>query len=720
MNEHKRKSFVDLPNEIIAHIATYLDNNDIIDCMCVSRSWNSFFRTFRRLSVDLVEKASAAAFLAALKEQSSQKTKRRKLDTTQQMDNLGQYVRQLRLEDGLMTSSNMQQLAAMCPNVTTVRFDWYDGGNPPKESTKSTRRFRSPIPFFEHFHPATLTCLDLDGEFAPSMSVVFTWDTILDVLRRLPQLESLTMTFDRFFPALSYMEELHTLCPKLIRLKIGWVNWRNDDTSIPQSKIKHVTPSATMRSLSFPSAMSADWRMQSTPWYQYITHKYPSLTSLEIFPVAQYKGFLPNPPSRDDNTLQLRSIWPNLATLNFDVFTGHPCTALPLLVKGIPNVTLRGDVTVHFSQWISNDATHNITQLSISTLPAALSDLSYCTHLRELCLGYDNSYIGYKVFQELPIDIVLSSCRALEVLSAFKCHIRQSENCGSTHQPLPLRKLVLSKCAFAHNRILRHIGERCPRLTHLDMHRCIWIDTDRYPVIEIPFPQSWLMYFRLVAPTICSTAIRTILETPSRFRTSSTSQTRQPRWVIDHDDQRSNECLMLKMAEHNESNPPLLFWSGPNKAHPEATMSRISSTDITQWLSLRADGFKSDALWLKANQGLEAMRVHRPDIGFIQHWSTLLCCRGVDRFYYHAGRLVLIERCPHHNTDYGTIAVLLYVPQLESLRITGQMTAVPVFLPVDTSMTLSKVQAATPTRIIQKFALSGDSVWGNRHPCNGT
>ncbi|KAI8141561.1 hypothetical protein BJV82DRAFT_169031 [Fennellomyces sp. T-0311] len=614
-----------LPAEIIQQIAAYLNTKDLGQCVCVSNSWNLIFRAFRHWSVKLTSCWQFSDFVKAL-ERYAHVAKRRKMDNVPRVDNVGDYIYALHLEDGIMSIQDMKQLASLCPDITSICFRWNDNGKMfrTRKSLPGHHQFYSPATFFQHFHPASLICLDLNGPVSQLPA-----DTISTVLRHFPQLESLTVTFDVFQVIPAVMEEFHDACPNLICLKVGWVSRPDDDYTIPFD-MAQVVPAYALQSLSFPDAVSDHSRFCDGQWFEYIKHKYPSLTKLSIFHAGSFKNPLGRTrvePSPIISTITLRDHWPHLKTLDLGAFASLPSSAYPRLVAGIPSVSLLDDPTMYFEEWINNDATNGLAQLTLRTLPRALDGITRCVHLRELYLGKKHGYLDN--FQELPLEVVLS-CPALEKLSISKCFIRH----GNVTSQSRLKTLLMDKSVFDNNQVLAYLSERCRQLTHVSMNHCFWRSTDTYPIIRLWFPYQWFAFFCLKDPKIFSDIAK--LDPPTNLVIPPTRsfEYTQARWRISYVT-GINECFMLNTPEHHQESDLPLFWISETNSHPSVTVARINDADIMHYLHESQDGAKIQ----KAKEAMDRLRKSGAKQSHGKRWSTVLCCRGVARFHYNSGRV---------------------------------------------------------------------------------
>ncbi|KAI9261461.1 hypothetical protein BDA99DRAFT_560338 [Phascolomyces articulosus] len=549
--------------EVIHHIASYLDAKDLKECMCTSINFNMTFRPFQYRSTVIKKRNCFTHFINVLEKYTDTETtsqenqeqqgpttiKRQKTNNIPRFTHVGEHVRSLELQDGLMLPEAMKKLAKLCPNVTSLLFKWYNfPDHRMGPTTDTTYLFRSPVPFFSYFHPSTLTSLTLKGHrntsgiiHSPRRPDVM----IFPVLRFAPQLESLKLLVHALIMTIDDLEELHRLCPKLQHFE--WLpKTRLEGVGLAPGTI--ITPTHTMKKLVLPHhSVWYDIDIRTSPWWTYVCTKYPSVKTLVLYsPVQQkilIKSQLSNPLLSQGKQKLLRSMelkrdyFPQLEEIHLGPFAGRPATSWPLLVKGIPNVTLIGDTTLGFSDWIHHPSTDSIQRLSLLLIPKAFTQLSQCALLTHLELGfYESTYI---VYQKLPVDDLLSACPLLYKLTATSCLIcygddnedndthHNQENTSitmispdsdggidknatrSTTAPSPpssssLNTLIIRNSVIKNDNILARIGDRCPQLSHLDLSSCIWFTPNllTHLTTRIHMPNRYFSYLRISDPNM--------------------------------------------------------------------------------------------------------------------------------------------------------------------------------------------------------------------------
>ncbi|KAI8147583.1 hypothetical protein BJV82DRAFT_575543 [Fennellomyces sp. T-0311] len=274
-----------LPFEITERITSYLDKEDFLQCMCVSFLWNISFRPFHYRSVELGDEHKCLAFFESLE----RSVKRVKTDrpVTPRIDDLGHYVHTFDIRESFMSVADTQKLARLCPNVKAVHFRWEEFSDASIFFGPQKRVYHSPTSFFDHFHPSSLTSLELSVTIPPqSLHAVLNTPSHSSkinfvVLHRFPQLQFLKLNYELDLE-IAHLEHIHTICPKLKRLEIN--KPRLADCSIPGT----IAPAHTMQHLALPSREWGHPRVCERIWFKYITHKYPALKSLNIVCTETY------------------------------------------------------------------------------------------------------------------------------------------------------------------------------------------------------------------------------------------------------------------------------------------------------------------------------------------------------------------------------------------------------------------------------------------------
>ncbi|KAI9261582.1 hypothetical protein BDA99DRAFT_605446 [Phascolomyces articulosus] len=432
-----------------------------------------------------------------------------------------------------MLLETMKKLDQLCFNVVSLRFHWQNVPDHKLGSTTATTRlFRSPFPFFTHFHPSTLTSLTLEGHQylkCSSRSPRRPKAMILPALRHVPQLETLRLLVHALTIAIDDLEELDRLCPKLQHFKWS-LQTRLEGVGLTSGTT--ITPTHTMKKLVLPHQRlwnSID--VCTSPWWTYICTKYPPIKTLVLQSPEQHinivNAHLSNPLLSQDEQKILGSMelkkdyFPQLEEVHLGSFAGRPSSAWPLLVKDIPNVTLIGDATHGFSDWIHSPSTHkNIQRLSLFLIPKALDQLSQCTLLTHLELGFDDPF--KLVYEKLPLDVLLSACPILYKLTASNCLIcYDQEDTSATTAMIPsdtdknrtdstaallsrLNTLILRRSVLKDNEVLARIGDRCPQLSHLDLSSCVWFVADslKHPTTQIDMPNRYFSFLRISDPSL--------------------------------------------------------------------------------------------------------------------------------------------------------------------------------------------------------------------------
>ncbi|KAI8141556.1 hypothetical protein BJV82DRAFT_618239 [Fennellomyces sp. T-0311] len=619
-----------LPNEILWQIGNHFDTLDLIELACVSSFCNRVFRPQRYRTVEINTKTQLTMFTKTL-EDSVKKRRRRKSDVpdTPYVGVLGECVRSLVLQDGMLTIKGMEKVAKLCPRVTTMDFTWSDSLTPNGNHKPLTRIFHSPVPFFDHFDLPSLTSLSLKGKFPIDPMI-----TLAPVLCRLPRLTHLKIT-SSFKMTMANMEEIHALCPRLQHLLFTKPMLLDiDDMSISPEEMESLVPASPLQNLSLPSEIWAHQNITYTLLFKFITRKYPELKSLDISSGSQTVNYIDNegkPFIGSVQTLTLRQHFQHLENLRLGEFGGQPSTALPLLFRGIRKVTLDDErVSTNFSRWVRHGATNRIERLHLSTVPQRLGDLHYCTRLQELSLG---SILNFKLqcLQQLPIDTVIGGCPSLIKLTITGYTIVHKSNAKSTSI---LNTLILRKSAFEDNNVLMRIGTRCPRLTHLDLYSCRWYSPREYPVIRITMPQQSLRFLRILKPEMYTRP--NPIGTNFLYGAYRESQAK-----------RMNECLLVKTSSHTHP----LFWTAQKPFSSDSVVTRISNPAILDWLDrVEANcGRKTPKSTLRRKVAIRALETLRASADLEGHTpskmkdyrfgSTVIRCSKVDRFYYDDIRL---------------------------------------------------------------------------------
>ncbi|KAI7857027.1 hypothetical protein BDC45DRAFT_501527 [Circinella umbellata] len=632
------KNISNLPFDITEHIAAYLNTKDLIECLCVSPVWNSIFRPARYRYVNLRYqlydnfRPSFSIFLKTL-EQSVKKSKRRKtvVPDTPRIHDLGSSIRNLTMEDGLMSVKTMDKLPTLCPNVNKVSFEWQLYPKSKINIKPTTKAFRSPHVFFEHFHPPSLTTLDLTGHLDgipildgyPSFS-----ETVITALHYVPQLEYLSFGCLMISVTIPQVEEIHSCCPRLKGLKLHCPEGTPRNTNMINSPIDMttITPALTMEKIHFPKKFWSHPQICELPWFKYIILKYPKLKELDI--VSHVSVYIPDEggsfdPSSTTANLVLKNHFKNLESIKIGFFGGKSSIAWPQLLKDIRDITLVESGMDNSSDWIKNNTLSEITRLSMPKLPNDLNTLRHFEYLRHLTLTRDSSDTRTFAYPELPVDIVLESCQALEALAAkdyiITCKQPSLSRDTEDRSLSSLKEMIMDMVIFEDNKVLTHVGERCPNLERLHLNKCDWINTNKTPFIRIHMPQNWLKTVYLREPAIRTTNTRTCsnnfrpkcISTYFSHKVSNSAKvTMYPLYTTVR--KRMSPCAAVVeggYATSGSNAEALIDCAYNDEGHKD---------DVPTCFTL--DGFRDE---------------------YYNFYLTVLCCRGFGGIYYNEARLEL-------------------------------------------------------------------------------
>ncbi|KAI8141558.1 hypothetical protein BJV82DRAFT_670473 [Fennellomyces sp. T-0311] len=627
-------TIMNLPNDIALLIVGHLDNADLAQCLRVSAVWHSFFCPFLYRTAKLTTLSKFCAFFNTI-ERSYEKTKLRSHYPPQRILNLGYNVRALHVRDGFMSMKRMEDLRTLCPNVTSIHFQWREKGNltPESFSKPSTRVFETPNALFMLFDVSSLRSLSLTREgYDCRWEGMFTLDHLIHILRTTPQLESLTLDTKMQFITIASMELIHDTCPNLMQVSVAGsdIEAVNDETVII-SAIEGVEPARRMENLSINgSRVWANRNVFTGPWFTYIRHKYPALRQLNISSREHdYRSI--HADERDSQVIPavaFRDYFPRLEELVLGAFSKQLSTAWPHLVRGIQKIKLRDNPSVFFPEWIHNEATNSIVQLSVWRFPSNLSCLKHCPHLQELELDSKApesrmTTMIRNVAYNINIASILSCCPGLKKLTLTRVNICYEHASASQAS---LTTLKMNNVAILSNSVIGHVGQRCRELVHLDFYHCMWVVTDENPIIYIDLPQHRLSYFCMVEPQVYT-------QIPDSRPNRRLDVPIAP-----------NRYIMLKTP--GEANPRLFHDECRPTIPIKRYVQKINNSVIVRWLDAWTDGYEyedDNSIQDQALKEMQDLRERRElNLPDERVWAcTVLHCHSVDRLYYSNFRLAL-------------------------------------------------------------------------------
>ncbi|KAI8141559.1 hypothetical protein BJV82DRAFT_618244 [Fennellomyces sp. T-0311] len=631
-------TITDFPVDLILLITEYLDTADLKQCIFVSATWNGTFRPMLYKTVKPKDYQKFCTFYKAI-EQSAKEPKRNDGFGILRVADLGCSVSTLHVQDGFLTIKRAQQLNTLCPNVTSVHFDWEERRKPLKRSARA-RVFESPFGFLGHFHPPSLRSLNLRLLNSETQLDSFASDIMLPMLQYLPKLESLTTNENMCFVSITFLEQLHNKCPNLRQLSIHGMNVKApSDDPLPLFVIENVVPAETMENLSIDRfSVWADANVFNHPWWIYIARKYPSLKSLNVTSGWRQLSLVrvEHRSSQASPTVAFRDFFPQLDELVLAAFAAQYSTAWPQLVKGIRKISLRDHPTPFFSEWISHKATDSLERLSMWRFPADLQQFKNCPQLQQLELD-SRTTAGKRTmmlddFYDINLDVILSSCPALKKLTVARGQICCDGDARAKKYKSYLMTLELKSCVIASNTLLDHVGERCPKLIHLDLWDCMWIIPDQDPIIRINLWQHWLSYFRMFnARVYRQPAIR--------------------RYGRDWKQERIALCklFMVKTPRWDENDSPLFNAGREHALFVTPFLERINNDAIVRWLNtdLDEDTYDNSTIRDNATKAIATLKSQilnsvRDEFDVRNELSsdhkecscTVLSCGSIDRLYY--------------------------------------------------------------------------------------
>ncbi|KAI8142427.1 hypothetical protein BJV82DRAFT_714026, partial [Fennellomyces sp. T-0311] len=341
-----------LPMELLEFIGTNLDCHDFFECILVSIAWNSIFQPFLYRSVTIDQISMCTRFIKTLEESTDTSNKRKMWYRANQVpriiDNLGSYVLSLNISDGLMISTSLDKLAALCPNLESVSFRWENYFEKYMNYTPRTRAFRTPLEFFDRIHPPSLRTLTLKARSVSKLSRR-PIDLLFVVLRHFPQLESLTVMDESLVLRIEDLEELHSRCPKLDYLCISDADMDLHDTTVPRNAI---TPVTTQHLSLLSDTIWRDASVFQMIWFQYLVQKYPVLKTLSLHrprPDLFYHRERPGRTNRESTPLVYH--FPHLRGVCLDQFGGDLVSEWPTLVQDIQDITLYSNPIRRSLKW---------------------------------------------------------------------------------------------------------------------------------------------------------------------------------------------------------------------------------------------------------------------------------------------------------------------------------------------------------------------------------
>ncbi|KAI9497267.1 hypothetical protein BDB00DRAFT_868715 [Zychaea mexicana] len=469
-------SIASLPGEILDQIFEFLIGYDIIECLCVSPTWNTIFRRGLYKSVNITSQSSFAHFFSTL-QQSAKRYKKRRVTASPSNTNIpeiprdiGHNVRHLQLSDGLMTTRTMDRLADYCPNVVSITYHWPPINNNSEKATSrrasapsssaikkkfgiKTRTFNTPMPFFQHFHPPDLKASTLIANYGftsdGSWKNTDASSQLFPVLQHFSKLEELVLSMKNLRITVTDMEVIHTICSELKKIDFSVADLRSPSSSSSSSSstntssdddtqlLEQVQPARTVQHLSLRSPIWCNVRICSNPWFNYIRHKYPELRALNLAPDDDFQegGFYiteeivfgeQNPAAG----ITLKNQFPRLKHLEIGRFAGKPSTSWTRLMNGIPSIVLHDDATENFDGWIKAAATATATTASTTIAATHSSNTTDNITLQSLKLALIPKNMAGLVFcdhlRELFLDgrlfrICPGYCQVLSLKTVLSC-----------------------------------------------------------------------------------------------------------------------------------------------------------------------------------------------------------------------------------------------------------------------------------------------------------
>ncbi|KAI9276729.1 hypothetical protein BDA99DRAFT_493971 [Phascolomyces articulosus] len=566
-----------------------------------------------------------------------------------------------------MTTKNMDKLATLCTQVQSITFQWDINAADFYNHEVNTRKFMTPVPFFQHFHPSSLKSLKLEAntETRSTMDDIYNLEnTIVPVLQHLPNIERLELLYSSLLLNVNDIEVIHTACTKLKKLEIRHAFLSDDELlqyyhrqeeqkaddlieSSYKKQLDAIMPTTRLHSLSLPSFI---WCLGGGIWLAYITKKYPELESLDISCNEFYHKTPYFYKARSSKLTAWRDHFPRLVRLIMSRFSGISSTEWSHLFKGIKDVILVDDGTANFEQWSSTKATMDIKQLGLSIIPKSIHVIHRLKHLRLLYMGVKFRLKYY--YQELPIDVLLSSCPVLEHIKAVNVIISYNNNSNDdsnddndnvTDQPTEdkkpatvkssLNKLQLHNVTLTNPDVLTDIGEHCPQLKIMELLSCTWLvdyeedaEGKKYPVIKIKMPNQ-----RFTSLTMYNTRIgsnRLVAATGTLLNISNiiVYDSQQPRNRVRRPNGQNDYLLLKLSSQENLDNHKKLYMTSYYSVKRKHNMD-----DMIAWLE---EVGEEDASY-KTTSDLNVLNDRiQDDDEKLRHWSTIFCCNHIDRFYF--------------------------------------------------------------------------------------
>ncbi|KAI9244946.1 hypothetical protein BDA99DRAFT_528529 [Phascolomyces articulosus] len=709
--------FSDLPIEITENVIHYLDRRDIIECICVSLSWNTLFYPALFHSVKCQSSEQFSELFQIMKQSAKQgDNKRRRIATTpsktslmtiQRPPNIGYNIRDLDIRSGIMSNITMDALAKYCPNVRTLVFRWAMVGKnaqilisssshqPQHERHPTNHIARTPIPLLQRHHHLFSTSASFHYHSIRSLTLVKTNEYVFSGARRriistnnpsltmwcssvlcfVPQLKHLTFNIDQLTIDLIEMEALHTACPQLKTLEIFTAFIWSDKSNYSSNSMTSSSASTVFDPSSVEPARSIEklilqcngWMdnhpFDKNPLFIYIQHKYPGLKRLSMTSIEKERNHRlrfpqlplsqepspPLPPYSHADTIQLKSLFPQLEHLDIGPFSKRSSTGWPRLVYGIPSITLLDNPSNCFETWVKDIHTPSpahydqqlrqppvlLQQLVIRILPKALDNFQYCIQLCHLTL--DGKRHNWGKLQILPLDILLRHCHSLEYLyiKAFHILCQEDEATAAAAITSRFKKMIVENATLRNSGVLTRISQLCPQLGHLNITNCKWrIPEDECLIVHINMPNQRFSRLELNGLGTCRKLRGYIGRRPEQelpVASADPAREEHPIWTMpDPSFFGATDYLLLKTnrrreqppkgeGEYQQSQSLILF----KYEHQYMERVKEDSTETISWLEKKISNERPTPGYQK--------RYSQKTYG---SWPVIIHCQHVDRLYF--------------------------------------------------------------------------------------
>ncbi|KAI9276967.1 hypothetical protein BDA99DRAFT_494562 [Phascolomyces articulosus] len=276
-----------LPPEIITLIANHLSCNNKFACLFVCREWYHVFLPTLYKSLLLKKRERNGPY-----------------DTIQKRK-LGEVVRELSLDDGILIGNILENLGNMCPSITTLHFRWHC--SPEEEShhnnlRRLVRRRINPndyscVPILSSIRASQLQHLTLccfrNNNYRIGTSTIETPDTYAlfnEILPLIPcQLSTLTLNGILHMLRAADLDRIHAHCVRLSTLKLVGCNLllAGDNSRVGDEALTY----PTMKSISL--AYPAGWT-KLMDWLSSLSRRYPNLSMLSLQNTAPGSAIMRN------------------------------------------------------------------------------------------------------------------------------------------------------------------------------------------------------------------------------------------------------------------------------------------------------------------------------------------------------------------------------------------------------------------------------------------